>query len=353
MASKLLILTLLFISFLSFGKDKLEVIGCWDTGSALCSQVSKQREYSRFLAQTDASEALSDSDSAILNYVIQSDTSNTVTHFKFHVYKDQEWAEGPDGHDMFYPVTRIRMISQTGIYGAAKADIERAVSPRVATEQFIEKYGNKGAVNGSGSEVFRDERGFIDYEAACGPLGEPSERKPKLMRVHCFDFMSSIGLFSGVKEIELQISTTESIAGNVEAGIEGIFNAGLEAKVDYTQAQKVTIQVNAPLTFYTQDGYVITLFPNSRGKAEVVEFRLPNDIIIPVDSNGNIKLKEAAEELLSGDYNVTKDNLIFIQLMNKRMNHLALRRLEALLKAGFQCNGCTVTIVDEITEQTK
>ncbi|GMM85349.1 hypothetical protein [Pseudoalteromonas sp. MTN2-4] len=351
MTSKLLISTLLFISFLSFGKDKLEVIGCWDTGSALCSQVSKQREYSRFLAQTDASEALSDSDSAILNYVIQSDTSNTVTHFKFHVYKDQEWAEGPDGHDMFYPVTRIRMISETGIYGAAKADIERAVSPRVATEQFIEKYGNKGAVNGSGSEVIRDSNGYIDYDSACGPTGiHVLAREAWNMRQNCHDFMVSIGMFSGVKEIELLISTTESIAGNVESGIEGIISAGLEAKVDYTQAQKVTIRANRPLHFNTPDGYKIILFPNPNGEAEVVSFYLPNGIKIPVDPDGSVKLKEAAEELLSGKYNVTKDNLIFIQLMNKRMNHLALRRLEALLNAGLQCDRCTVTIVDEMTE---
>ena len=353
MTSKLLISTLLFISFLSFGKDKLEVIGCWDTGSALCSQVSKQREYSRFLAQTDASEALSDSDSAILNYVIQSDTSNTVTHFKFHVYKDQEWAEGPDGHDMFYPVTRIRMISQSGIYGAAKADIERAVSPRVATEQFIEKYGNKGAVNGSGSEVIRDSNGYIDYDSACGPTGiHVLAREAFKMRHNCDKFMHSIGLFSGVKEIELLISTTESIAGNVESGIEGIISAGFEAKVDYTQAQKVTIRVNRPLRFNTPEGYEIILKPHD-GVTKVLEFHLPNGIKIPVDSDGNVKLKEAAEELLSGRHNVTRDNLIFIQLMNKRMNHLALRRLEALLNAGLQCDRCTVTIVDEITEQTK
>ena len=350
MTNKLLISTLLFISFLSFGKDKLEVIGCWDTGSALCSQVSKQREYSHFLAQTDASEALSDSDSAILNYVIQSDTSNTVTHFKFQVYKDQEWAEGPDGRDMFYPVTRIRMISQSGIYGAAKADIERAVSPRVATEQFIEKYGNKGAVNGSGSEVIRDSNGYIDYDSACGPAGmHVLAREAWSMRQNCDKFMHSIGMFSGVEEIELLISTTESIAGNVVAEIKGLFSAGLDAKVDYKQAQKVTIKVNRPLRFNTPEGYEIILKPHD-GVTKVLEFYLPNGIKIPVNPDGSVKLKEAAEELLSGKYNVTRDNLIFIQLMNKRMNHLALRRLEALLKAGLHCDECTVTIVDEMTE---
>ncbi|GMM85347.1 hypothetical protein [Pseudoalteromonas sp. MTN2-4] len=307
MIKQLLISTLLFISFLSFGKDKLEVIGCWDTGSALCSQVSKQREYSRFLAENDAPEALLDSDSAILNYVIQSDTSNTVTHFKFHVYKDQEWAEGPDGQDILHPVTRIRFISETGIHGAAKADIERAVSPRVATEQFIEKYSNKEvvqeyrnrALNDLGSEVIVDEWGFIDYDTTCGQEGAPLEREPSKMRQHCNDFVA---------------------------------------------------KVNRPLHFSTPDGYRITLYSNPRGKVEVVEFYLPNGIKIPVDSDGTVKLKGAAEELLSGRHNVTKDHLAFIQLLNKRIDHLVLRRLEALLNAGLQCDRCTVTIVDEMTE---
>jgi len=353
MTNQLLISTLLFISFLSFGKDKLEVIGCWDTGSALCSQVSKQREYSRFLAENDAPEALLDSDSAILNYVIQSDTSNTVTHFKYEVYKDQEWAEGPDGRDILHPVTRIRFISQTGIYGAAKADIERAVSPRVATEQFIEKYSNKGAVNGSGSEVIRDTNGYIDYDTACGPAGHfVLAREAWQMRQNCDKFMYSIGMFSGLESIELQLTTTRALAANVQAGLKGVYNAELHGELNYAQSQKVTIRENRPLSFSTPDGYEIILKPHE-GVTKVLKFYLPNGIKIPVDSDGNVKLEEAAEELLSGRHNVTKDNLIFIKLMNKRMNHLALRRLEALLNAGFQCNGCTVTIVDEITEQTK
>ena len=162
----------------------------------------------------------------------------------------------------------------------------------------MQEYRNR-ALNDLGSEVIVDEWGFIDYDTTCGQEGAPLEREPSKMRQHCNDFVA---------------------------------------------------KVNRPLHFSTPDGYRITLYSNPRGKVEVVEFYLPNGIKIPVDSDGSVKLKGAAEELLSGRHNVTKDHLAFIQLLNKRIDHLVLRRLEALLNAELQCDRCTVTIVDEMTE---
>lgn len=342
-----LVLTLFTLSSFSHAKDKLVIIGCHDKQGSLCNNVDQQRDYAFYLARKDTPSALVGTNSAKLDYIIQSDFSNTVTHFKFSVLKDYEIVEGPDGRDMYLPVNRLQIIRQDSLSGSVREEVLNLVSIKRGTENLANEL-----------DIPLTSDGTIDYDSTCGTadatIGE--DRSPALMALNCKKYLTYQGIFldSGT-DITFTKTSMHDIDVNVNA--EGSFlriakaEASVNGSYNYQDVQSYTIKWGNVMDFTTTDGYWITLKPNENGRVDVTSFVVPPNIEVPVELDGQIILEGLEDRLLSGDYDFNVNNERFISMLAARMQSVRISRLAVLLERGFKCIGCTGKIVDELTEE--
>jgi hypothetical protein len=342
-----LVLSLFTLSSFSHAKDKLEIVGCLDEQSILCKSVDKQREYAFYLARKDTPSALVGTNSAKLDYVIQSDFSNTVTHFKFSVLKDYEVVEGPDGRDMFLPVNRLQLIKQASLSGSGKEEILDMMSIKRGTENL----SNSSGVGLNGDNT-------LDYDATCGQTSGAIEndRNIKTMLTACENFFWDSGAFTNAGS---NFTVSTGLAGQLGASLTAEkvfkqvlnFSFGLDLKVDYSKVETMTLKWGSPVRFKTTDGYILVLKPHENGITEATRFIVPPNVVVPITTDGELKLEIMEEKLLDGSYTFNQDNLRFISLLAARMTKSKFVMLEHLLLQGFECPNCTTEIVDQLTGQ--
>lgn len=341
-----LVLSLFALSPFSYAKDKLDIVGCFDQFSPLCTNIDKQREYAFYLARKDTPNALIGTNNATLHYIIQSDFIDSVTHYKFSALKDYEIVEGPDGKDMFLPINRLQLNSQKTLYGNNKEEVLDLVSIERGTENLANRLG-----------ISLNSDSTFDYDVTCGQTDHAieNERRIEYMVINCINFLHDNRAFENTGSTRTvsnsfltNLGLDFGLSGKVWAVIDAKFN--LSGSVNYSRAQTLTLKWGEPARFTTREGYMVILKPNENGRADVTMFVVPPGIEIPTDLKGNIILEGLEEQLLSGLHNFDQDNQRFISMLAARMQSVRISRLAVLLERRFKCIGCTGKIVDELTE---
>jgi hypothetical protein len=284
-------------SYELIAKDKFKIIGCYAESSLLCSSIEKQKEYAFSLAKTDTPSALANTDSAKLDYIIQSDDIDSVVHFKFKVYKDYELVTAESSGEVYQLVYRQQLIKQTELSG----DVREEVLDKVSRRRILENLR-------SNLNLPIRSNYTLDFDTTCGSIENTSVkiRRPELMAASCLKYLKH---------------GTEVFANSWK----GILN------------------------FSTEDGYYMTLKLSENGTVDVTYFQVPPNIEVPVELDGEMILEGLEERLLSGIYNFNVDNERFISMLAALMQSVRISRLAVLLERGFKCIGCTGKIVDELT----
>lgn len=296
--SLLLTLSLTLFSHELIAKDKFKIIGCYAEPSLLCSSIEKQKEYALSLAQTDTPSALANTESAKLDYIIQSDDIDSVVHFKFKVYKDYELVTAENGGEVYQLVYRQQLIKQTELSG----DVREEVLDKVSRRRILENLR-------SNLNLPIRSNYTLDFDTTCGSIENTSlkTRRPELMAASCLKYLKH----------------DTKVFANSWNGI---------------------------LDFTTEDGYWMTVKPNNN-EIDITYFMAPPNIQIPVNTDGTIITEGLEDRLFSGLYTYNHTNRKFISTLASRMKNSRFAELSKQLSKGVECKACTRKTVDKLNSQ--
>jgi hypothetical protein len=293
-----LIIAAVPLSLMSSSTEMLQIVACSDKESPHCRNIDAQKEYALHLAQTFVAKKLRKDSFYTLHYLVQSDVTNTVTHFKIsaHLIKNK--------------INYLELNEQVELKGNAREEVMQLIKESAYQDKLVKNVTR-----------FDNSNNVLNYHASCGLVegALKAEINPEKIIKNCKKYLIEQGIFEGEgRTYSLSFKPISS----------------LDITINHTVNRWV------PLLIQKFDGTWLILKPHHTGEITVTSFSFPPFINLPVSESGQVNWDSLEEKLLNGNYTYNNDSLTLISFLAEKMPTSNFVKLELILKQGADCQYC-------------